>query len=623
MAEEAKVRGNAAFKARDFEAAVRHYSDGINLSQDNHVLYSNRSAAYAALSQNLLALKDAVKTYKLRPDWPRTYVRLGFAHLWLGRLGQAIYSFKLGLEISPDDRDLKSGYEKAMLQARKRVKPVEWLLAGDIFMVPNMWWKLSSDPPNVKIAHQPDFIRMMQKIQKDPFEINKHSDDPALQHALGVLLCVKFRAAKPPDPESLLADSSAPVLPAADERSENGALRVEKKQRRQIIEEESEDNIDPKKTLEAWIENYITETDLGGDVGMIEKEKRWSAATNLGKLKFEDGTNGYNKLDERVSAFESEDMTKELDGKRSALGKLYKKNGSAVESIKSKLLESECTPDMEQNVQEDEDVEKILVVQLATANRQGQAEFHLYEKGCTDDRNSGEQNPVEVLSNHIMEQPEANPEYPEAMMAAQITNSGDRGPAELLRDHCTERLESNPEDPKLNGNKSAFYMELGAFHEGPESDGHTANKDSEERSPLEILRDYCTERLESNPDDPDLIVYNQCCKNLRCFVQMYSYRSACYMKLGSFQEGLKDAEKCIELDPLFWMGYHRKGEILFYLGEYDKAVDTYMLGMKCCPGNEGLLDAFGRCFASIDNTGDLSEFRLGIFELREEQAILL
>ncbi|XP_031394061.1 hsp70-Hsp90 organizing protein 1-like [Punica granatum] len=607
MAEEAKVRGNAAFKARDFEAAVRHYSDGINLSQDNHVLYSNRSAAYAALSQNLLALKDAVKTYKLRPDWPRTYVRLGFAHLWLGRLGQAIYSFKLGLEISPDDRDLKSGYEKAMLQARKRVKPVEWLLAGDIFMVPNMWWKLSSDPPNVKIAHQPDFIRMMQKIQKDPFEINKHSDDPALQHALGVLLCVKFRAAKPPDPESLLADSSAPVLPAADERSENGAMRVEKKQRRQIIEEESEDNIDPKKTLEAWIENYITETDLGGDVGMIEKEKRWSAATNLGKLKFEDGTNGYNKLDERVSAFESEDMTKELDGKRSALGKLYKKNGSAVESIKSKLLESECTPDMEQNVQEDEDVEKILVVQLATANRQGQAEFHLYEKGCTDDRNSGEQNPVEVLSNHIMEQPEANPEYPEAMMAAQITNSGDRGPAELLRDHCTERLESNPEDPKLNGNKSAFYMELGAFHEGPESDGHTANKDSEERSPLEILRDYCTERLESNPDDPD----------------MYSSRSACYMKLGSFQEGLKDAEKCIELDPLFWMGYHRKGEILFYLGEYDKAVDTYMLGMKCCPGNEGLLDAFGRCFASIDNTGDLSEFRLGIFELREEQAILL
>lgn len=265
MAEEAKDRGNAAFKAREYEAAVHHYSDGIDLSPDNYVLYSNRSAAYAALNLNLLALKDAVKIYELRPDWPRTYVRLGSAHLGLGRLDQAICSFKLGLEIGPDDGLLKSGYEKAMSQAKKRAQPLKAHVFGDIFTAPSVWEKLKSDPDTVKFVHQRDFQRMMRELQQDPFNANKHSSDPRLLQALGVVLNVKFRVAKEPAPES-------------------GFMKVDKQRQQHNVEEEPEDEIEAKTNLEATIGNYITEIDLEDNINELEKEKQLSAFDRAGAI---------------------------------------------------------------------------------------------------------------------------------------------------------------------------------------------------------------------------------------------------------------------------------------------------------------------------------------------------
>jgi stress-induced-phosphoprotein 1 len=76
--------------------------------------------------------------------------------------------------------------------------------------------------------------------------------------------------------------------------------------------------------------------------------------------------------------------------------------------------------------------------------------------------------------------------------------------------------------------------------------------------------------------------------------QVYSNRAACYTKLGAMPEGLKDAEKCIELDPTFSKGYTRKGAIQFFMKEYDKAMETYQEGLKHDPSNQELLDGVKR-----------------------------
>lgn len=59
-------------------------------------------------------------------------------------------------------------------------------------------------------------------------------------------------------------------------------------------------------------------------------------------------------------------------------------------------------------------------------------------------------------------------------------------------------------------------------------------------------------------------------------------------------EGLKDAEKCIELDPTFAKGYTRKGAAQFLMKDYDKALETYQEGLKHDARNQELLDGVRR-----------------------------
>lgn len=55
----------------DFQEAIKYFSEAIKLDPSNHVLYSNRSAAYASLKNYNDALKDAEKTVELKPDWAK------------------------------------------------------------------------------------------------------------------------------------------------------------------------------------------------------------------------------------------------------------------------------------------------------------------------------------------------------------------------------------------------------------------------------------------------------------------------------------------------------------------------------------------------------------------------
>ncbi|KAF2313124.1 hypothetical protein GH714_009389 [Hevea brasiliensis] len=194
MADEAKAKGNAAFSAGDYAGAVRHFSEAISLAPSNHVLYSNRSAALASLHKYADALTDAKKTVELKPDWSKGYSRLGAAHLGLNQIQDAIAAYKKGLEIDPNNEALKSGLADAQAAAsRSRAVPPPSPF-GDAFSGPEMWAKLTADPTTRMYLQQPDFVKMMQEIQKNPSNLNLYLKDQRVMQALGVLLNVKFRA---------------------------------------------------------------------------------------------------------------------------------------------------------------------------------------------------------------------------------------------------------------------------------------------------------------------------------------------------------------------------------------------------------------------------------------------
>ena len=63
------------------------FSQAIELEPDNHVLYSNRSGAWASKRDFDKALEDANKTTELKPDWAKGWGRKGAALHGTGDLG--------------------------------------------------------------------------------------------------------------------------------------------------------------------------------------------------------------------------------------------------------------------------------------------------------------------------------------------------------------------------------------------------------------------------------------------------------------------------------------------------------------------------------------------------------
>lgn len=64
------------------------FTQAIAIEPENHVLYSNRSGAYASLKDYEHAYADANKTTELKPDWSKGWSRKGGALHGQGDLGK-------------------------------------------------------------------------------------------------------------------------------------------------------------------------------------------------------------------------------------------------------------------------------------------------------------------------------------------------------------------------------------------------------------------------------------------------------------------------------------------------------------------------------------------------------
>lgn len=97
---ELKEKGNTALNAEKFDEAIAAYTEAIALDAKNHVLYSNRSAAYAKAGKFKDALEDAEKTIELNPSWAKGYSRKGAAAAGLRDYMKAFEAYNEGKLVS-------------------------------------------------------------------------------------------------------------------------------------------------------------------------------------------------------------------------------------------------------------------------------------------------------------------------------------------------------------------------------------------------------------------------------------------------------------------------------------------------------------------------------------------
>ncbi|OIV92762.1 hypothetical protein TanjilG_00896 [Lupinus angustifolius] len=522
MADEAKAKGNAAFSSGDYATAIRHFSDAIALSPTNHVLYSNRSAAYASLQNYTDALTDAKKIVELKPDWSKGYSRLGAAHIGLGQHSDAVSAYKKGLEIDPNNDALKSGLADAQAVASRSRSgpPPSGSPFGEAFSGPEMWAKLTADSATRIYLQQPDFVKMMQDIQKDPNNLNLYLKDQRVMRAIGVLLNVKIQTA-----------NDDFDIPEAEASLSSSPLQSEKKR---AVEPEPEPQPEPMEVADE--EKEVKERKV-----QAQKEK-------------EDGNAAYKKKD-FDTAIQHYSKALELDDEDIS----YLTNRAAVYLEMGKY--EECIKDCDKAVER---------------GRELRSDYKMIARALTRKGNA------------LVKLAKSSKDYDPAIETYQKALTEHRNPDTLKKLNEAEKAKKELEqqeyfDPKLADEEREKGNEFFKQQKYPEAITHY------------------TESLRRNPNDP----------------RTYSNRAACYTKLGAMPEGLKDAEKCIELDPTFVKGYTRKGAVQFFMKEHEKALETYREGLKHDPDNQEMLDGISRCVQQINKAsrGDLSPD-----ELKERQA---
>jgi stress-induced-phosphoprotein 1 len=180
------------------------FGEAIELDPSNHVLYSNRSGAYASLKDWEAALEDANKTTEIKPDWSKGWGRKGTALHGTGDLVGAKDAFDEALKLDPANAQAKAGLQavekaiKAEADADGADLGGEGLGGlGNMFSDPKLIEKLAANPKTSGYLADPQFMAKLQQMAKNPNSMGEAFGDPRFLQVMSVLLGVDMSFGDP------------------------------------------------------------------------------------------------------------------------------------------------------------------------------------------------------------------------------------------------------------------------------------------------------------------------------------------------------------------------------------------------------------------------------------------
>ncbi|KAH9279889.1 Stress-induced-phosphoprotein 1 [Echinococcus granulosus] len=195
-ATELKDRGNTFLQQGKYDNAIDCYTSAIELDPKNHVLYSNRSAAYAKVGQYEDALKDAEECVKLNASWAKGYSRKGAALEFLKRFDEAEKAYMKAAKLDPSNVSIL----ESLTSVRARVA------------LKDLKSRVQAHPTLKDLLNDSVYVRNLELLEKNPEMLGLLMKDPKIMKTITTL----FHVDEPMETDPSDSPSPSPPPPQKD-----------------------------------------------------------------------------------------------------------------------------------------------------------------------------------------------------------------------------------------------------------------------------------------------------------------------------------------------------------------------------------------------------------------------
>ena len=177
-----KEQANNYFKEGKYDEAIVLYSKILDEDEDNHLVLSNRSATYIKMGKYDEAIVDAARCTKLKPEWGKSWGRLGAALHGQCNYDDALVAYNKANELEPSEV-----YEKMIVEIKERFNELKTKLMneslpkelknyqmGDMFST--MFDTVLENPNIIEKLTNPAFQSKVLSMQTNPIEALKDQE---------------------------------------------------------------------------------------------------------------------------------------------------------------------------------------------------------------------------------------------------------------------------------------------------------------------------------------------------------------------------------------------------------------------------------------------------------------
>lgn len=173
---EAKEKGNQAFRDGRFPEAVSHYEEAIKRDPTNAAYYNNLAATLQKLGDFGNAKRNVEKAIELDKNYWKAWAKKGDIEFFMKEYHKAMESYKMGLQIEPDNSLCKQGLNKTIAQIN----------AGG--MDAERQAHAMADPEIQMILQDPMIRQVLQDMQENPMHGQRAMADPDVRKKIEKLI---------------------------------------------------------------------------------------------------------------------------------------------------------------------------------------------------------------------------------------------------------------------------------------------------------------------------------------------------------------------------------------------------------------------------------------------------